>query len=748
MRTDSLDLSEDSGIRAATRSLPAPRSTALTAPRPPVAGGGTARPGVVADRRPPRFAPPVVRREPVRPPAVRPDVQGLRAVAVGLVVLYHLRPEELTGGFIGVDVFFVISGFLIVGSLGREAARTGTISLRAFFARRVRRLLPASTAVLVLTTAATLALMPVARWETTAEGVLASVLQVQNWWQAASSGYAEAAAATSPVQHYWSLAVEEQFYVVAPLLLLLACRLAARVRRAPGPVVVAVMSAVVVLSFAHSVLLSQSHHEVAYFATTTRMWELGCGGLLALVSARCELPGRVRSAATWLGLLAICYAAFTFHTGMAFPGWVAAVPVLGTVLVILGGQPASDGAAAHDGVGQRLLGLRPMTFVGDISYSLYLWHWPVIVFWVFWVNRTPTKEECVALLLVSVTLAYLTTRFVETPLRHPRTEPSRALGRRRRGAFRLALVLTTVSLVAAGGPLAYLQYRAQTLDSQRLDAEHPGAATVLPERIPSSEGISLIPDPATAGEDQSIVRGDGCQAFDLRRMSLDQCVFGDVGSPLTIALTGDSHAGQFSTPLDVVGRAKGWRLQTIVRNGCPFTAAAKIVNGEEDAICAEHNEMALAALLEARPQAVVTSAMKPQGYADFLGQGWTSPEALVDGYRRQWQPLVDAGIRVVVIRDTPIPDYLAPECAETRGALSDECSMTRDEAEAQPDPLVEAARGMDGVRIVDLTAYLCNTQVCPSVIGNVLVYRDRSHISDTLALSLAPGLAEALEGKV
>ncbi|MGY1804690.1 acyltransferase family protein [Blastococcus sp. SYSU D00922] len=673
----------------------------------------------------------------------RRDIQGLRAVAVGLVVLYHLRPDQLPGGFIGVDVFFVISGFLIVGSLGREVARTGTISLRGFYARRARRLLPAATCVLVAVMAATVALMPVSRWAATAEALFASVLQVQNWWQAATSGYAAATAAVSPVQHYWSLAVEEQFYVVAPVLLLVAAWLATRLGRARRAAIVSVVAGLAAVSFVHSVTFTAASPEVAYFATSTRMWELAAGGVLALLGDRLRLPDGLRTPAAVLGLSVIAGASVTFSTHMDFPGWVALAPVLGSALVILSGAPSPSGAAA--GRAQRLLGSPVPRYVGDISYSLYLWHWPVIVFWIAHVGRPPTKVECAVLLVVLLALAHLSTRYVEEPFRRPRPARGarRSGSRSSSGALRLAVALTTVAVIAGAGPWLYVQQRTAALGGQLLDARHPGGAAPLPGELPPDAGVPVIPDPVVAAQDIPFVNGNGCAAFDPRSMGPDSCVFADVGSPLTVVLAGDSHAGQFSTPLLAVAERQGWRLQTMVRNGCPFTAAPILIGGEADWDCAAANQVAVQRLLEKRPQVVVTTAMRPAGYESALGWSWNSEEDLVAGYRTLWAPLLEAGVRVVVVRDTPTPDYVGPECVERNGPTSAACSMTRAEVEQQSDPLLEAAGQVDGVHVIDLTDHLCNARICPGVVGNVLVYRD-NHLTDTFALSLAPALEQLL----
>jgi peptidoglycan/LPS O-acetylase OafA/YrhL len=692
----------------------------LPAPRPP-------QPDPVAVRRPRGTAP-------------RRDIQGLRAIAVGLVLLYHLRPHRVPGGFVGVDVFFVISGFLIVGSLAREAAGTGSVSLRDFYARRIRRLLPASTLVLLATTAATVLLLPLSRWRGTAEGVVASALQVQNWFLALGAGYTGATAAVSPLQHYWSLAVEEQFYLVTPWLLLAACWVARRAGCSPSRAVAVAVGGVAVLSFVHSVLLSASSHDVAYFATTTRMWELAAGGLLALAAPRLCLPRIAAQAAAVVGLVAIGWSALTLTTQLNFPGAVAAVPVLGSALVLMGGLP--DRTAAGPGAVSRLLGWRPAAWVGDVSYSMYLWHWPAIVVFVAWTGHAPTAGQAVVLVGGCLLLAAASTRFVERPFRSP---PPRHRARAPRRAYLLAGTLTATSLLVAAGPWVFVDHREAALAAQRLDLDHPGAADALPEHLPPAGGVPVIPDPAVASSDGPLVYAvDGCATYDPRTPGSHPCVFGDRGARLGVALVGDSHAGQFSTVLDSIARAQGWRLETMIRNGCPFTAAPQVIGGSEDGDCAAANRVTVGELLRLHPQVVVTSAMNPVGYRSALGWTWASRRALVEGYRELWQPLLDAGIQVVVVRDPPVPDYVDPECVEQHGAGSRACGMTRSAGiDHQPDPQVEAARGMSGVHVVDLTDHLCNQRTCPGVIGNVLVYRD-NHLTDTFALSLAPALADAL----
>lgn len=270
----------------------------------------------------------------------RPDIQGLRTVAVGLVVIYHVWPGFLSGGFIGVDVFFVISGFLIIGSLLNEVAATGRIQLAVFYSKRIRRLLPASSLVLLATIVGTVIFLPQNRWQSISLDVIMSGLHVQNWNQAFSANsYAGATALVSPVQHFWSLAVEEQFYLGVPLILLAGVTVTMRLGANLRATCLGALIVVAVASFVHSVLFSSSEHDMAYFATTTRIWELCIGGIAALVLPNVPLQVVTRRLAGWVGLGVILLSATSFSTAMEFPGSIALLPVLGTVLVLVAGYP-------------------------------------------------------------------------------------------------------------------------------------------------------------------------------------------------------------------------------------------------------------------------------------------------------------------------------------------------------------------------------------------------------------------------
>ncbi|MFC6344189.1 acyltransferase family protein, partial [Nocardioides hankookensis] len=392
------------------------------------------------------------RDEPADPTGTskRTDIQGLRAIAVALVVVYHLAPTTLTGGFVGVDVFFVVSGFLITSHLLlRRPSRPR--HLLEFWGRRIRRLLPASLLVLLLTLVATRLVAPVTQWDVTARQSAAAATYWVNWLLASDSvDYLAAAAAPSPVQHFWSLSVEEQFYLGWPVLVLLLGQLAV-ITRVAGSLprlrllVLAGLGLVVALSLAWSVHLTDTDPARAYFVTTTRIWELGLGGLVAGFVVLREPPGRrlpppVAAGAAWLGVAAIVTSGVAYSGATPFPGWQALVPVGGTALVL--------GAAAGTQIWSpgRILALPPLQWLGDISYSVYLWHWPLIVLVPGVSGDHLGALDKTAIVVATLVLAALTKRYVEDAFRTPAW--SRRLARTYvLGAAAMAVVLAASALL-------------------------------------------------------------------------------------------------------------------------------------------------------------------------------------------------------------------------------------------------------------------------------------------------------------
>lgn len=678
---------------------------------------------------------------------MRPDIQGLRTLAVGLVIIYHLYPQKLSGGFVGVDIFLVISGFLIVGSLVRTVSRTGQIHLASFYGRRIRRLLPASTVVLLVVMIATVLVLPQSRWQDVSADVVASAFQVQNWRQAfGASGYESAGSLVSPVQHFWSLAVEEQFYLVIPIMLILAVACGRLLKLHAARACLWFLALVALASFVHSVVFSQQQHDIAYFATTTRMWELAVGGILALVFPYTKLNSVVKFTAGWVGLALVIYSALSFTTIMAFPGYIALVPVMGTVLIIVAGMPERSSSGLAGLSISRYLSLRPVTYLGDISYSLYLWHWPVIVFYVLIRGDAPGIIGGAGVLTLSLALAALSYHQIEQRFRFGK-EVLQSGGRRyhptvrNQPAYILAGTLLVMSCVAAVGPWTVVQIKTLQNFTPESSLDYPGALAFddqHPARVPV--GMPVMPDPAVASKDVPLTTKNGCAAYDPYKVPDSDCFFGDLAGSKTLVLLGDSHAGEFSDPLAAIASKKGWKLRAMVRNGCPFSAAPLSSSTTSYRNCSDQNELSLKKTIAMAPKRVVIVGMTPYGYKNALNWHWATPESSVDGYVKMLRALDAAGIKVSVIADTPYPQISVPDCVEKNGPTSEKCQTVKKHV---PDPLVMAADEVGTIQVIDINTYLCKKDLCPPLIGNVLVYRD-NHLTATFAKTLAMPLEEVL----
>ena len=382
------------------------------------------------------------------PTTIRPEVQALRAVAVAAVVLHHGWPAVAPAGYMGVDVFFVVSGYLITALLVREIQRSGSLSLSGFYLRRARRILPAAMTVLVAVSILTLALAPYRDWAAYFQEIVASAFYVENWRLAIDSQHpASADLASTPVQHFWSLSVEEQFYLVWPLLLLVGRYIARRRHGRTVPVLAVVLGVTTVASFIGSLALTAVDHNLAYFSTLGRAWEFGVGGLLALAMGRlatrtrptAPAPTWSRAAASWAGIALIVVPIVSFHDVEAFPGLWVLLPVTGTLAIIWAGMPALRWSPAP------LVRLRPVQWVGDVSYSLYLWHWPIFMFTPMLIGMPSPPWLMVLLVALSLVVAWASKRWIEDPFR------------RRSGAVRAhprvvlaAFAATLVGVLATG----------------------------------------------------------------------------------------------------------------------------------------------------------------------------------------------------------------------------------------------------------------------------------------------------------
>jgi peptidoglycan/LPS O-acetylase OafA/YrhL len=673
--------------------------------------------------------------------AVRADIQALRALAVGLVVVFHFWPQRVTGGFVGVDVFFVISGFLITSHLISKPPRRAR-DLAEFWGRRIRRLLPASFLVLAVTLAATAVIAPVTMWENVAKQSAAAALYVENWFLASEAvDYLAADNAATPVQHFWSLSIEEQFYLVWPVVLLLAVWLAAKSGRRQRVMIGGAVALIVLASFAVSLIITEGDPAAAYFVSWTRAWELGVGALAACVFpwAQERLEGRdhVRTALAYFGLAMIVWSALAYSGATPFPGSLAAVPVVGTAIVILAAVTTSRWSPL------RPMAVRPVQLVGDLSYSIYLWHWPFVILLPLALGHSMTWYEKVLAIGVVIGLSWLTKVWVEDRFR----------GRRPLGVpARRSFVFAAAGMVALCAAAFAMVFSAQSI-VQRADDEVEqklvaastcvGAEALVDESC-DPHGESLITPPVFAAQDKPDPYADEC--WILRDLSEQKtCHYGsDAPDAVQVALIGNSHGGHWLPALQAIAERENWSITTYLISEC-YTVDRPIDLGTPARTenCLAWNKR----VIDDVSQGVYDLAVISNRTARSL-EGLTFPQTLAEvqaDYADVLQRWADADVPVLVLRDTPYAVDLknVPDCVAAN--LDDLAACDGGRGREQVDPLAAAAAALDDPRVgmLDLTDRICRDDVCYSVVGGVIVYFDAGHLSATFSRGLAEPIATA-----
>ena len=684
-------------------------------------------------------------------PEFRPDIEGLRAVAVLVVIAFH--SGGISGGFIGVDVFFVISGFLITRLLWVELDATGRIDLMRFYAARARRMVPAAATVLVLTAIASVVLLPPLQARTALDDGLASALYIGNYRLAITGTDYLAHATPSPFQHYWSLGVEEQFYLLWPALLLgtawLLSRRGARRGRPSALPYFSMLIIVAALSLALSVTLTHSSPPWAFFSLPTRAWELATGALVALSATWWRrLPVAGAAATGFVGLALVVWAAIDLDDRTAYPGTAALMPVLGTALIIGAGCSTPIG-----GVG-RFLAIPAMRAVGRLSYSWYLWHWPALVFAPLLVGHPIGWAGRLGAVSASFALAVLTLRYVERPVRYSRrlrrsVSRSIAVG----GAITAAAVSAAVLLpmlvaapVGRGEPATAAVARERTASGDSLtDAIATAHRAVRSSADRTRVPADLSPPLVDAAADKPSVFLEGC-VRSWPEVGVPDCVSGDPLGETTVALVGDSHAAMWQPALEPLAQQRNWRLITMAKVTCPLLdlAITSPYLGRTYTECSQWRTEALRRLVAERPKLVVIGMSRRYG-ADF---GFT-------GYDREWVQSISALVadvraataaRVLVLGPVPDPGTDVPVCLS--GHLDDAlaCAPPRAAGLNSEGIAAEARATQDaGGRYADLSELFCTTTRCPVIVGSDLVFRDDNHITVSYARRLAPVLGMLAE---
>ncbi len=631
----------------------------------------------------------------------RPDIEGLRAVAVVFVVLYHAGVPFFRSGLIGVDIFFVLSGYLITSLLSREMDLSGGIDFPRFYARRARRLLPAATLVLIAVclTEAILA-SPLVQFRVLKDAATTMLYSSNIYFSYQRRSYFFPGIPPSPLIHTWSLAVEEQFYLFWPVLLLLVTR---RSRSIRGKVWL--LALITLASFAGFAWLSRRSEVDAFFQSPARAWEFGAGGLASFVSVL--WLRRNRRFCVWAGtagLLGVFLSSALLKTSSGFPAYALAIPVGATVAVLVGGAGAPDSRV------MGLLKLRPVQYFGAISYSLYLWHWPILT-----IASNTSSSDSAALraccILAAVLLASVTHAFIENPIRfhaYLKSRPSLSL--------RIAALSLTICMAGLGVWGRDLLHSQQYRKFQRVI------------------------------EDTPPLRALGCNG-DLRMRT---CVFGETSNPVsTIVLFGDSHAAQWFPPVKAIAQANHWKLMTMVKVGCSpmYINSYRPENAGENKDCDQWRTLALTTIREMQPDTVILT-----GSSQY--PALSNPTRLVDlsdwerGSRKTFLALAEARSNVVVLRDTPHADYDVPSCLAQREwnghatcpPLLRSRALDSDVYYAQ----TRAASNIASVRFIDMSDAICHGNECAPEQDGIVLFRDSDHMTGTFAESLAGSLQKQL----
>ncbi|KQY60182.1 hypothetical protein ASD11_11960 [Aeromicrobium sp. Root495] len=668
------------------------------------------------------------------PPAarvMRADIQGIRALAVGAVVIYHFWPDALPGGFIGVDVFFAVSGFLITSHILSDVQRRSTGSfLLNFWARRIRRLMPAGLTVLAFVLVATALFLPKTEWPLIGKHVVFTSAFGENWLLAHEAvDYLASENAPSPVQHYWSLSVEEQFYVFWPLLMVAALWLGRRAGRA-RTVAAAAVALVTVVSFAYSLWATKHDPDAAYFITPTRVWQLSAGSLMAFVVLRSTAA---RFALPWIGFATVVVGCFLVDGSLPYPGYAALVPTVGTCLMLVGLQ---DRRFSFDWLSSP----RPVQWLGDVSYSLYLWHWPLIVLAPEVLDIDLRGVEKVLLLAATLLISHLSFRYIETPARRSQTFA------RRPGLTYATGLVAVLAIVASatymhGNASATIREAQSSLDARSADAADCFGATAL---RPGCKDPFRDVDPvnlAAAEDDKPAPWSKKC-ANGLGKANTKTCELGDPRGSETVLVWGDSHAGAWSSAFDNAGKRGKFRVVMAMRHGCPSSmdspaaTVGRTITGDEREQCRLRNLWVAKRLVPRADAVIITNMMSNYRY---------DGDDQVAGYAKSVEAVRDADKPVFFLQDAALTGddqgnrHNGPKCLAREGQCTNPVARALEDRGATEQLAAETK-----IKVIPTRDQFCDAKQCYAAIGGVSVYFDSSHLTAAYGASMGPWLAKTL----
>ncbi|MUV37316.1 putative peptidoglycan O-acetyltransferase YrhL [Lentibacillus sp. JNUCC-1] len=642
----------------------------------------------------------------------RPELEGVRAVAALLVAIYHIWFGTVSGG---VDVFFIVSGYLITTSLVTRIEREGKINFPEYVLGLWRRLFPNAFIVMFSIVILSFLLLPSVQWNQIMAEIYASMFYFQNWELATNAvDYLAQNNEATPLQHFWALSIQGQFYILWPVLIFIIFIMVRKVLKTPfRKTLVAALGGIFLTSLIYSIYITNVNQPWAYFDTFARMWEFSLGGILALFIPYLTPKKWYSTVGGWIGLVIIVTTGMVLPVSTVFPGYAALLPISGVILVIVSAEKYSKYSV------KKLLGSRPLMYIGSISYAFYLWHWPLLIFYYALFNTdSVTFFNGLIILLITFILSILSTKKVESPVRKISVKHSKV-------KLLSTLVVFLIPVLTLNIFWGIFEQQTQEMFKHQVERENYPGAKVIYDNAEAQQDVPPIATPPKANSKLPTFYEDDCYVG-MNEAGLKLCSYGETENPeFTIALVGGSHSGHWFPALEQFAQDSGVKIDVYNKDACRFST--QDFDGLLSATCMEWNERIIEPLMDNPPDLIVTTAS--------VNAGAKVPQ----GYIEMWKKFQGIA-NIFAIRDNPRMKEDVPSCVELNGP--EECSVQRKEALSEKAPWENTTNIPNNVYFADLSDYFCVGDTCPAVIGNVLVYRDQHHISTLYSMTLAEPLKE------
>lgn len=654
---------------------------------------------------------------------IRPELEGLRTIAALLVAIYHIWFNRVSGG---VDVFFVVSGFLITTSLLSMYRKNGKVLYFSYIVKLLKRLLPTAWLIGITTLIASLYILPAFTKQQNLSEFLASAFYFQNWRLAIDSvDYLAQNNSASPFQHFWALSIQFQFYIVWLLVFFVAISI---LRLFSGNhikrMLIIVISILATASFAYSIYLTSVNQPVAYYHTFTRTWEFGIGGILALTIHKLVVSPRIAWFFGWLGVIGLISCGIVLQVSQLFPGYAALWPVLSAVLIIIAGNYSTNFSAF------RLLSWKPLVKFGSISYAFYLWHWPLLIFYyALFKAETVSLPHGLLIMAIAAIFAYITIYGFELPIRNIQLPVWKTAG--------------IIAVFSGAIWISAFAYEENSLASPEIDSEvlsdsfatHPGAAVLLQDGrlTPQSDYKEpFSPSLDFAKQDRSDIYEDRCMVGKVTTKP-KVCEYGELTDyEYTIALVGGSHSAHWQPMLVELAKAHNFKIVTYLKSNCRFTEEVTADHPE----CGDWFKSVKAKLTKDKPDLLFTVGTVGSQQEEF--------DEVSEGFVEAWKYFENEDIPLFLVRDTPWYKQHVLTCLSDNPDEPEKCKADQKEIVRDQNPLDEVDYIPENATTMDLTDYFCDGESCHYVVGNVVTHFDSNHLTATFSRSFAPVFEEPI----